>query len=176
MFIFRFGFLSILKVSCFLFFVFVFSIGELQEEHLNIIYSYSLEPVKNFIETGEFSSSSTSHWSTMFFIPDVFHFLLGGGYWRFPIYPYELSDIGYIKTLMAFGVFGAIYFYLFNFWLYAFSAKVWLYRGGGFCFSMFFPFFILFIVEFKEAFLIQNYSFKLLSLLIVSAFIIKGRF
>lgn len=53
----------------------------------------------------------------MYFLPEWNHFLYGGGYWRYPTHEYLLSDVGYIKMLMGYGIFGFLVFYIFIFFL-----------------------------------------------------------
>ena len=138
------------------------------EEQINIIYSYSLEPIKSFNETGSFESKTSEHLQTMFFIPDVENIFLGGGYWRYPIFPYSLSDVGYLKVLLGFGLIGFIVFYAFSFFMYYNSYKSYsaLFGDRRLFFLLFFS---LFFFEIKEAFLIQNYAFKILVILVVSS-------
>ena len=55
----------------------------LNNEQINIIYSYSLEPIKNYIEYGTISTKSTDALSTMFYLPDIEHLFFGAGFWRY---------------------------------------------------------------------------------------------
>lgn len=138
----------------------------IDSEYYNIIYGYSFELVKNYIESGNFESNSLSHLNTMYFLPEWNHFLYGGGYWRYPTHEYLLSDVGYIKMLMGYGIFGFLVFYIFNFYIFF---KAFMYYGYFFNHKLYFYFlfFILFIVEIKESFLIQNYSIRVMLILII---------
>lgn len=153
-------------VLCFLVFFLLYS--PLNDEQINIIYSYSLEPIKSFNETGSFESKTSEHLKTMFFIPDIENIFLGGGYWRYPIFPYFLSDVGYLKVLLGFGLIGFIVFYFFSFFIYYKSYKYYSFMFGDRR-LFFILFFSLFFFEIKEAFLIQNYAFKILVILVVSS-------
>lgn len=165
----NFSILSIFILLIFTSFIYYFYLS-LDEAYLNIIYGYGLEPLKNFIEKGEFTSKTTNHLASMFYLPDVSHLLIGAGFWRYPNHGYLLSDVGYIKVLMSFGVFGFIIFYSLQFYIYtkAFNYYSKLFRER---LIFFFVFFSLFIVEFKEAFFTQNYGFKILILLFTFQFI-----
>lgn len=147
----------------------------LSESQLNIIYGYGLEPLKNFIENGEIATKTTSQLANMYYLPDTLHFILGAGFWRYPNHGYILSDVGYIKVLMSFGIFGFIIFYLLQLFIYtkAYIYYIKLFRER---LILFFIFFSLFIVEFKEAFFAQNYAFKILILLFTFQFVKKNLF
>lgn len=147
----------------------------LNEDVKNIIMGYGLEPINNFLQHGRFESKTTSHLSEMYYFPDVEHFFIGAGFWRYPTHDYILSDVGYMKVLLSFGIFGFLIFYLLQLVVYtrAFIFYKKLYNES---FITFFIFFSLFIVEFKEAFFVQNYAFKILTLLVVFYFVKKKNF
>ena len=162
-------------VSLFLFFLAVFLIfSPLSEEELNIIYSYSFEPVKNFNETGSIRTKTSDHLGTMFFIPNFENIIFGGGYWRYPIYPYFLSDVGYLKVLLGFGLIGFLVFYFFSLFIYFKAFFYYSFKFGDRRLYLLL-FFSLFLFEVKEAFLIQNYAFKVLVLLVISSVICKKK-
>lgn len=146
----------------------------LDEEQVNIIYSYSLEPVKNYIEYGSFESKTTNHLASMYYIPEVFNLIFGAGFWRYPPAGFVLSDVGYIKVLLSFGLLGFLVFYIGQFALY-FSSFRWYCRRYGSHALFSFIFFVLFIAELKEAFFVQNYAFKVIWLLIAYS-VIQRRF
>lgn len=151
--------------------------GTLNEDQLNILYSYSLEPVKNYIEYGSFESKTTSALMERLYFPDVSHLIFGAGYWRYPTHGYMLSDTGYMKVLMAYGMFGFLAFYLLQLYIYT-TAYKWFNRiyAVKFKFGFAFVFFVLFVVELKEEFFVQNYAFKILILLAMFAFTHKAFF
>jgi len=144
----------------------------LNNEQINIIYSYSLEPIKNYIEYGTISTKSTDALSTMFYLPDIEHLLFGAGFWRYPTHGYLLSDVGYMKMLMAFGAFGFIIFYCYQIYV-SYSAYKYFkkFKNNKLDFAFLFSF--LFLIEIKEEYFMQNYSFKIIILLITYSFVDK---
>jgi hypothetical protein len=166
--------LSIKKIitSIFMVSALYYSSSFLNDTQTNIVYSYSLEPIKNYIEMGTFSSNSTTALKSMFYMPDLEHLLWGAGYWRYPTHNYQLSDVGYLKVLFAFGIFGFIVFYSYQIFIY-YSAYKYYVRIKNFKFGFLFLFSFPFIIEFKEEYFLQNYAFKMLILLIMFAFLNK---
>lgn len=142
------------------------------DDQINIIYSFSLEPIKNYIEYGAVSSRSTDALATMFYLPDIEHLFFGAGFWRYPTHGYLLSDSGYMKILMAFGIFGFIVFYSYQLFI-SYSAYTYYKRFKNYKLNFAFLFSFLFLAEIKEEFFMQNYSFKLIILLITYSFVDK---
>lgn len=165
---------SILLVSLVMFLVF-FIVSQLNEDVLNLLYGYGLEPIKNYNETGSFESKTTNQVINMFYLPEPLHFLFGAGYWRYPTHGYSLSDVGYMKVLMSYGIFGFIIFYLFQFFIYL---KAFIFYSKKFNSKLIFLFifFIMFLTEFKEEFFVQNYAFKMIVFLAVFSFTKKALF
>ena len=162
---------SIAKVISISFGIFYLS-KILNNDQINIIYSYSLEPIKNYVEYGTLSSNSTDALATMFYLPDIKHFFLGAGFWRYPTHGYLLSDSGYMKILMAFGVFGFIVIYSYQLFI-SYSAYTYYKRFKNYKLNFAFLFSFLFLIEIKEEYFMQNYSFKILILLITYSFVDK---
>lgn len=140
-------------------------IGMIDEKLLNVMYKYGLEPIYNFVNFGSFESKTTSHVSSMYFIPDTIHFLTGAGFWRWPTNGYPLPDPGYMKLLTSTGIFGFIIFYTYQFIVYFETFK---FFNKNYNLKMFFMFLfsILFFAELKEAVFTQNYAFKVFAILI----------
>lgn len=144
----------------------VAAIEYLDPEVLNFFTTYSLELFNNFITTGEFKSKSTSHLSSMYFLPEAHHYIFGGGFYSAPLHGYLLPDPGVMKVLLAFGIFGFLFFYLFagyyllSFWMVI--NKVTPRKSMLSAFAVF----IFIVYEFKEPGLYQNYSFRLAMLLL----------
>jgi hypothetical protein len=161
-----FKFVALVSVATVYFYTF------LNQAQIKILYTYSLEPIKNYFELGTFSSKSTNALSAMFYLPDIKHVLFGAGYWRYPTHGYLLSDVGYMKILMAFGVFGFIIFYSYQLFIYL-SAYKYYRRYVNFNIGFAFLFSFFFIIEVKEEFFMQNPAFKMLILLVMFSFIQK---
>lgn len=144
----------------------------LSDDDVNIFFKYGLEPIYNYMEYGTFESKSTTAVSKMYYLPEAVHFLFGAGFWRYPTHNYPLPDVGYMKMLMSTGIFGVLIFYSYQITIYKevykfYSAKYKL------KFLFLFLFLIPFLGELKESFFTQNYTFKILSILIVYSWIVK---
>lgn len=165
---------SIFSVLLALFLIF-FILGALNDDILNLLYGYGLEPIKNYNETGSFESKTTNQVMNMFYFPEPLHFIFGAGYWRYPTHNYSLSDVGYMKVLMSYGIFGFIIFYLFQLFIYF---KAFRFYSNNFNFKLIFlfVFFIMFLTELKEEFFVQNYAFKMVVFLAVFSFTKKAFF
>ncbi|VAW76722.1 hypothetical protein MNBD_GAMMA12-3543 [hydrothermal vent metagenome] len=148
-------------------------VGSVQEEQLNIFYNYSLEPLMNYIENGVIESKTTTGLMSMYYMPDAFHVLFGAGYWRYPTHGYDLSDVGYMKIIMAYGFIGAMVFYSLQLYIYSHAYSFFVKRYK-FKIGFLFIFYVLFIAELKEEFFVQNYAFKILILLAVFSFSYKA--
>ena len=129
------------------------------------MFKFGLEPIYNFVNFGTFESKTTSHVSSMYFIPDALHLITGAGFWRWPTNGYPLPDPGYMKLLTSTGIFGFIIFYGYQFIIYFETFK---FFNKKYNLKMFFMFLfsILFLAELKEAVFAQNYAFKVFALLI----------
>lgn len=144
----------------------IFSIiRNIDEELLNVMYKYGLEPIYKYVNYGSFESKTTTGVLNMYFLPDALHLLTGAGFWRWPTNGYPLPDPGYMKLLTSTGIFGFIIFYSYQFIIYFESFKFFK-RKYKLTILFFFLFSILFIAELKEAVFTQNYAFKIMVLLI----------
>ena len=144
----------------------VFSIiSTIDEELLNVMYKYGLEPIYKYINFGSFESKTTIGVANMYFMPDILHVITGAGFWRWPTNGYPLPDPGYMKLLTSTGIFGFFIFYGYQFIIY-FETFKFFKKRYKLKVLFFFLFSILFLAEFKEAVFIQNYSFKIFILLI----------
>lgn len=145
----------------------VYIISIIDENSLNIIYKFGLEPVYNFVEKGSLESKTTNNVADMYFLPDVLHFLFGAGFWRWPTYGYSLPDPGYMKLLLSTGLFGSVLFYSYHSVVFknAFSRLLSVLGDRK---VLLYIFLLFYVAEFKEAVFVQNYSFKVMLLLLVS--------
>lgn len=139
----------------------VFAIDFIEPKVLDFFFGYSLELFNNFITTGELKSKSTSHLSTMYFFPEAFHFIFGGGFYAEPMHGYPLPDPGVMKVLLAFGVFGFIVFYTFaSYFLFTLRKVLDRVTPKKSLLTIFLV--LTFVIyEFKEPGLYQNYAFRL---------------
>ena len=137
----------------------------IDEKDINIFYKYSLEPIYNYIEYGKFESRSSNAVSNMYYLPEDAHLFLGAGYWRWPTYSYELSDVGYMKILMSTGLIGMFIFFRYQIIIY-YNSYLFYKKRYKFKVGFFLLFFVPFLLEAKEEFLTQNYGFKIMILLI----------
>lgn len=144
-------------------------IGMVAAEQIEFLFNHGFEPFKNYMESGRLESKTTNAVMDMYYFPDWDHMLLGAGFWRYATYDYYLSDSGYMKVLLAFGIFGFIVFYSTQLYLYS-KAFFFYQRRFKFTLGFTFVFFVLFLTELKEAFFVQNYAFKMILLLILLAF------
>lgn len=144
----------------------------LAEEYTNIIYGYSFEFLKNYIENGELSSKTTTAVSNMYYFPEWQHLLLGAGYWRYPTHGYSLSDVGYLKMIMAYGIIGALIFYFACAYIF-FKAYRYYVNKYNIKLTFFVLFFVLYITELKEEFFMQNYSIKIILILVILSILIR---
>lgn len=162
--------------KAFIFFLILFSttylISILSEDDVNIFFKYGLEPIYNYIEYGSFTSKTTAAVSKMYFFPDFIHIIFGAGFWRYPTYNYALPDTGYMKTLLSTGIFGVIIFYSYQIKIYR---EIYIFLSKKYKLKILFFYLLLipFLGELKESFFTQNYTFKILSLLIVYSWIFK---
>jgi hypothetical protein len=142
----------------------------IDSDHVDIFISHAFEPINNYLKYGEFTSKTTTAVAGMYYLPNIDHFVIGAGYWRYPTHDYVLSDPGYMKTLFAYGIFGFILFYGLQLYLYK-KAYQFYKRMSGFRMEFMYVFVVPFIVESKEAFFVQNYTFKIIILLIIFSFL-----
>ncbi len=162
---------TLFLLGCSVFLILIFG-EEVESDKVNFIYSHGLELIKNYIEHGSVESKTTMTVRNMYFLLDPDHMAIGAGFWRYIEHSYPPTDVGYMKVLLSFGLLGALIFYSLQAWLYS-SGYRFFSRKHGFKLGFIFIFGVLFIGEFKEAFLVQNYGFKILILLIVYSFIAK---
>lgn len=158
--------------------VYLFSTGyfTLDEGALEFYSSHSFELFNNFFETGSLQSDTTSEVSKMLYFPSVQHFIFGAGFVSEASHGYYLPDPGVMKVLLAFGIYGFIVFYTFNIL-------------SAFVFFRFFNSFkdrsvkvfvsllmcLIFLFEFKEPGLYQNYNFKVFVLIVISYLILQRK-
>lgn len=123
-----------------------------------------LEVVDNYRNHGKIESSTTDAVESMYFLPRIENLIYGAGFLNEASGGYILPDPGYMKVLLAFGVFGAVLFYMVAFRLvrgcYRYLRRT--FDGGGvIILAMMLSYFIF---EFKEPAFYQNYEFRILIL------------
>ncbi|EPQ4658950.1 hypothetical protein LXC35_002344 [Acinetobacter baumannii] len=104
-------------ISIFLFFILIGSIlisidrNSIENETLGYFYSYSMEPILNYINEGSFASTSTDALQNMYFPLTEQQYLIGdGGYMDGESY-YMATDAGYMRfTLFYGGVFSLMFY------------------------------------------------------------------
>ncbi|MEB6481020.1 hypothetical protein [Acinetobacter vivianii] len=84
----------------------------IKNETLALFYSYSMEPILNYTNTGGFSSTSTDALQDMYFPLTEQQFLLGDGRYTDGVKYYLSTDAGYMRFVLFYGAF-------FSFLLYA---------------------------------------------------------
>lgn len=77
----------------------------------DFVFDYAFEFAINFFIHGEFSSTSSDDLATMLFLPEPWNIVFGSGSFDEPSVGVDRSDSGYMKTMLTFGVFGAIFVY-----------------------------------------------------------------
>lgn len=73
--------------------------------------SWMLEGVFNFIDNGKFSTESSDMLKMMYIHPSVQTFLSGDGYYMVSGHFYMMTDVGYLRPLLFWGIFGTILYY-----------------------------------------------------------------
>ncbi|EPH3295154.1 hypothetical protein PNF63_002560 [Acinetobacter baumannii] len=132
-------------ISIFLFFILIGSIlisidrNSIENETLGYFYSYSMEPILNYINEGSFASTSTDALQNMYFPLTEQQYLIGDGRYMDGESYYMATDAGYMRFT--------------------------LFYGGGFS-LMFYSYFIYFTM--KLIFIKKNNIILLLFLLVIS--------
>ena len=75
------------------------------------VTGYAFEFIVNYQEEGRLATTSTDDLKTMLFVPDVFNLFFGNGSFDAPNVGVDRSDSGYMKVVLASGLFGFILFY-----------------------------------------------------------------
>lgn len=116
---------------------------------LNIIFSFVFELFINFIQTGEIQSSSSSVLMDMYKFPDnPLTWIFGDGRMVDPSGGYYMhTDVGYLRLLFYFGIFGVLFYIFSQYYITRIIAK--LDKNKIFKLLLFFMFFWIFILNFK---------------------------
>ena len=104
-----------------MFLIFIFSISlllsidrnSIQNDTLRYFYSYSMQPILNYIDTGSFATSSTEALQNMYFPLTERQFLIGDGRYMDGLKYYMGTDAGYMRFALFYGV-------IFSFFLYSY--------------------------------------------------------
>ncbi|QHI28056.1 hypothetical protein AhaeINNSZ174_00310 [Acinetobacter haemolyticus] len=93
----------------------------IQNETLGYFYSYSMEPILNYVNTGSFSTSSTSGLQRMYFPLTEQQYLIGDGRYMNGESYYMSTDAGYMRFALFYG--GIFSLMLYSYFTY-FVARV----------------------------------------------------
>lgn len=108
---------SLTLISVFLIFLFVGSIllsidrSSIQNETLGYFYSYSMEPILNYMNTGSFSSTSTEALQNMYFPLTEQQYLIGDGRYMNGESYYMATDAGYMRFALFYGAIFSSFLY-----------------------------------------------------------------
>ena len=164
---------SVILIVCVFFFaiLFVEFFPERFEFFDGSVFGYAFEFFVNYEMRGEFGTESSDDLKTMLFVPQGFHLLFGNGSFDAMNVGVERSDSGYMKLLLASGLFGFVFFYAqlcgIIFWLVKKITSADIEK-------MFFLFLLiaLALAELKGPVFIQNDTSRLF-LLVIMIFLIK---
>lgn len=78
----------------------------------NPITRWMFEPFIKLLENGKLESASSDGLKTMYFLPSVETFLFGDGYYFQNGHYYMKTDVGYLRPLLFWGMFGSLLYYL----------------------------------------------------------------
>ena len=100
--LFKLFFISLISFSTISFFVYLI----LQNNELAVYwFNWAFEPFINYVEYGEFSSSSSNHLQTMYFMPEISTLLLGDGKYSVDSGGYYMStDVGFLRPILFYGI------------------------------------------------------------------------
>ncbi|EXI36410.1 putative membrane protein [Acinetobacter baumannii 846928] len=104
-------------ISIFLFFILIGSIlisidrNSIENETLGYFYSYSMEPILNYINEGSFASTSTDALQNMYFPLTEQQYLIGDGRYMDGESYYMATDAGYMRFTLFYGGFFSLMFY-----------------------------------------------------------------
>lgn len=95
--------------------------SSIQNETLGYFYSYSMEPILNYVNTGSFATSSTDGLQNMYFPLTERQYLIGDGRYMNGESYYMSTDAGYMRFALFYG--GALSLMLYGYFTY-FVARV----------------------------------------------------
>lgn len=77
-------------------------------------FNWAFEPFVNYFEGNDFSSSSSNHLKTMYFMPSFKTFLFGDGLYTDPVTNlyYMQTDVGFIRPILFWGIFPTLISYI----------------------------------------------------------------
>ena len=106
----------IVSITCLLVVIsMTIDISKIDNNSILTLYQYSLEPLFNYLEKGEFTTTSTSYLiDKMYFPLTEKQILFGDGYYTDPIskFYYLNTDAGYMRFILYYGVFFSLGLYL----------------------------------------------------------------
>lgn len=100
--LYKFFFISLISLSFISFLIYLL----LQDNELAMYwFNWAFEPFINYVEYGEFSSSSSDHLQTMYFIPDIYTILFGDGKYTASSGGYYMdTDVGFLRPILFYGI------------------------------------------------------------------------
>jgi len=135
----------------------------IQSETLRYFYSYSMEPILNYINTGSFNTSSTDALNNMYFSLTEKQFIIGDGLYMLNDKYYMETDAGYMRFSLFYGViFSSL---LYGFFIY-FLFKMYALNNKHLMLFLFLGFFT-FLVHYKGEVVLFAVSYNKLLFLIL---------
>lgn len=100
--LFKLFFMSLMSFFIISFFIYLI----LQNNELAVYwFNWAFEPFLNYLEYGEFSSSSSNHLQTMYFMPEVSTLLFGDGKYTVSSGGYYMNtDVGFLRPILFYGI------------------------------------------------------------------------
>lgn len=163
--------LIIYSIVILLFSIYLFQIyfPDRYEYFMRYVYSWAFE---FFLSTSNLElTKSNADLLTMYHLPtNPFDLLIGYGFFDGPFNILKRSDAGYIKTITSIGLFGSMIFYGTILFL-MFKTYV---KNKNIFYSLLLPLYIIiFIAELKEPFIYQQYSSRVLFILLVTPSVLR---
>lgn len=138
---------------------------------LNYFYSYSMEPIINYKNTGSLSSGSTDVLQNMYFPLTELQHLIGDGKYTDGDHYYKETDAGYMRFSLFYGsIFSFIFYAYFLFFLFKVSLKSKGYAILIFCFAL-----LTLILHYKGEVILFAISYNKLLFLIVFFIYLKSK-
>lgn len=99
--LFKLFFMSLMSISIVSIFIYLI----LQNNELAVYwFNWAFEPFINYVEYGEFSSSSSEHLQTMYFMPEINTLLFGDGKYVTDSGYYMKTDVGFLRPILFYGI------------------------------------------------------------------------
>ena len=168
------SFYTLITISFLLFLMFYFLLSidrqSIENQTLGYFYSYSMEPILNYMNQGKFSSTSTDGLHSMYFPLTDQQFLIGDGRYMDGQSYYMKTDAGYMRFALFYGV---IFSFISSLYFVYFLMKVNLLNKKYFWLLIFFII-ISFIFHYKGETILFAVSYGKLLFLIVFYIYLKS--